>query len=225
MIENLDAILSGLLAGDYPAIMRFRTLLDRPQKVETKEVTKIVHCVKSEAAKDNSYALWALALMHDEEFGLAKDETKSIALLERAMQIEANNAAAMVTRANFYIEAKNLGKAKELAERACKLGYAQAAGLLGYCYEVNENPNIEKAIECYKLGAQLRCGWSAYNLGRIFSAGKFYPDYKDYEDYEAARYWYEKSLELDGLAAGDAANNIGILYRNGCLSNGILTCP
>ena len=82
----------------------------------------------------------------------------------------------------------------------------EAADRIGMIY--NGQNNYVKQVEWYKKSAEEGCDWGMYNLADCYLDGEGVQ-----EDQEQAIAWYQKAYELHGDAAGDAANEIGMIYN------------
>ena len=80
-----------------------------------------------------------------------------------------------------------------------------AANGIGLIY--NGQKNYVKQVEWYKKSAEEGYDWGMYNLAGCYSDGAGVQ-----EDQEQAIAWYQKAYELHGDAAGDVANQIGVIY-------------
>lgn len=81
----------------------------------------------------------------------------------------------------------------------------EAANRIGNIY-YNQKNNVKK-VEWYKKSAEEGCDWGMRNLGMCYCDGEGVQ-----EDQEQAIAWYQKAYELHGDAAGDVANQIGVIY-------------
>ena len=81
-----------------------------------------------------------------------------------------------------------------------------AANEIGLIYHGQKN--YVKQVEWYKKSAEEGYDWGMYNLAGCYRDGEGVK-----EDQEQAIAWYQKAYELHGDAAGDAANQIGIIYN------------
>ena len=80
-----------------------------------------------------------------------------------------------------------------------------AANKIGNIYYWQKN--YVKKVEWYKKSAEEGCDWGMRNLGMCYCDGEGVQ-----EDQEQAIAWYQKAYELHGDAAGDVANQIGVIY-------------
>ena len=80
-----------------------------------------------------------------------------------------------------------------------------AANQIGVIYHGQKN--YVKQVEWYKKSAEEGYDWGMYNLAGCYRDGAGVQ-----EDQEQAIAWFQKSYELHGDAAGDAANRIGVIY-------------
>ena len=80
-----------------------------------------------------------------------------------------------------------------------------AANKIGNIYYWQKN--YVKKVEWYKKSAEEGCDWGMRNLGMCYRDGEGVQ-----EDQEQAIAWYQKAYELHGDAAGDVANQIGVIY-------------
>ena len=81
-----------------------------------------------------------------------------------------------------------------------------AANRIGVIY--NGQKNYVKQVEWYKKSAEEGYDWGMYNLAGCYRDGAGVQ-----EDREQAIAWFQKAYELHGDAAGDAANQIGLIYN------------
>ena len=81
-----------------------------------------------------------------------------------------------------------------------------AANGIGLIYHGQKN--YVKQVEWYKKSAEEGYDWGMSNLGMCYRDGAGVQ-----EDQEQAIAWYQKAYELHGDAAGNAANQIGIIYN------------
>ena len=81
-----------------------------------------------------------------------------------------------------------------------------AANRIGLIY--NRQKNYVKQVEWYKKSAEEGFDWGMYNVAGCYRDGEGVQ-----EDQEQAIAWFQKAYELHGDAAGDAANQIGIIYN------------
>ena len=81
-----------------------------------------------------------------------------------------------------------------------------AANRIGLIY--NGQKNYVKQVEWYKKSAEEGYDWGMYNLAGCYRDGAGVQ-----EDQEQAIAWFRKAYELHGDAAGDAANQIGLIYN------------
>ena len=82
----------------------------------------------------------------------------------------------------------------------------EAANRIGMIY--NGQNNYAKQVEWYKKSAEEGNDWGMYNLADCYLDGEGVQ-----EDQEQAIAWFQKAYELHGDAAGDAANEIGLIYN------------
>ncbi len=81
-----------------------------------------------------------------------------------------------------------------------------AANGIGLIY--NKQGNHVKKLEWYKKSAEEGYDWGMYNVACCYRDGEGVQ-----EDREQAIAWFKKAYELHGDAAGDAANQIGLIYN------------
>lgn len=81
-----------------------------------------------------------------------------------------------------------------------------AANRIGLIY--NKQGNHVKKFEWYKNSAEEGYDWGMYNVACCYRDGEGVQ-----EDREQAIAWFKKAYELHGDAAGDAANQIGLIYN------------
>lgn len=81
-----------------------------------------------------------------------------------------------------------------------------AANRIGLIY--NKQGNHVKQFEWYKNSAEEGYDWGMYNVACCYRDGEGVQ-----EDREQAIAWFKKAYELHGDAAGDAANQIGLIYN------------
>ena len=82
----------------------------------------------------------------------------------------------------------------------------EAANRIGLIY--NGQKNYVKQVEWWKKSAEEGYDWGMSNLGMCYRDGAGVQ-----EDQEQAIAWFQKAYELHGDAAGDAANQIGVIYH------------
>ena len=82
----------------------------------------------------------------------------------------------------------------------------EAANRIGMIY--NGQNNYAKQVEWWKKSAEEGNDWGMYNLADCYLDGEGVQ-----EDQEQAIAWFQKAYELHGDAAGDAANEIGLIYN------------
>ena len=81
-----------------------------------------------------------------------------------------------------------------------------AANGIGLIYSGQKN--YVKKVEWYKKSAEEGYDWGMSNLAACYRDGEGVQ-----EDQKQAIAWYQKAYELHGDAAGDAANQIGLIYN------------
>ena len=94
-------------------------------------------------------------------------------------------------------------------KKACELhgeAAGDAANGIGLIY--NKQGNHVKKLEWYKKSAEEGYDWGMYNVACCYRDGEGVQ-----EDREQAIAWFKKAYELHGDAAGDAANQIGLIYN------------
>ena len=94
-------------------------------------------------------------------------------------------------------------------KKACELHgevAGDAANGIGLIY--NKQGNHVKKLEWYKKSAEEGYDWGMYNVACCYRDGEGVQ-----EDREQAIAWFKKAYELHGDAAGDAANQIGLIYN------------
>ena len=82
----------------------------------------------------------------------------------------------------------------------------EAANRIGNIYHGQKN--YVKKVEWLKKSAEEGYDWGMYNVAGCYRDGEGVQ-----EDQEQAIAWFQKAYELHGDAAGDAANQIGIIYN------------
>lgn len=90
-----------------------------------------------------------------------------------------------------------------LMRQAGEGGNGSAWAFLGYQYQTGEGvgQNAEKAVECYKKSAELKCGLGLYNLGSAYDNGLGVS-----RDKETAFEYFQKSADV---GHGDGLNTVG----------------
>ena len=104
-------------------------------------------------------------------------------------------------------EKSDINKAKQWKFVAADHGHAIAMNKLGNIYW-NEN-DYSKANEWYRKAGEAGFDWGWRNLARDYHDGKGVE-----KDIQKAIQLFEKAYEMSGEAAGNSANQIGLIYWN-----------
>ena len=151
--------------------------------------------IKKAAEEGETEAFGKLAWMYYSGSGVRPDSVQAKLWAQKGADL--NDPEGSLVAAWYYMDIQT-GSANEKAlEILQKLavsddpvysGYALNA--MGWINVTSPETNIEKAIECYQLGADLGNPYAMFNLADIY--GWQYPEYRDYE---AALKYYVSCLE------------------------------
>ncbi len=119
------------------------------------------------------------------------------------------NDWAMFNLGDLYRDGSGVRKNLKIAMKWYKKAYEaddearpEAANRIGLVY--SDEGDKETALLWYERSGAEGCDWGWYNLGLY---------YQDQEAYDAALSCFRKAYELNGDAAGDAANRAGLIYN------------
>lgn len=119
-------------------------------------------------------------------------------------------AIALSAKAQQMYENKNINYSFNVIEAEAAKGNVSAIKALGDCYNYGRQSNAtypgvvdyNKALECYKKSSDYGYPWGAWEIARMYEAGKL----KDADAKKAAEMWHEKAFKEFKIYAdrGDA---------------------
>ena len=119
-------------------------------------------------------------------------------------------AIALSAKAQQMYENKNINYSFNVIEAEAAKGNVSAIKALGDCYNYGRQSNAtypgvvdyNKALECYKKSSDYGYPWGAWEIARMYEAGKL----KDADAKKTAEMWHEKAFKEFKIYAyrGDA---------------------
>ncbi|OHT06208.1 hypothetical protein TRFO_25833 [Tritrichomonas foetus] len=157
------------------------------------ERVKTIHYLTKLAKNNNSYANYHLGFMYLKCDLLSLNITKAMAYLKKAASF--NNPRALFSLGIIYKEGKfypkvlkNLKKSFEYFEKSAELNYSNAQIHLGISYENGYfvEPNLDKAVNYYKIAAKQNNSYGHIQLGHYYAS----------RNRDKSKKYYEQSWEI-----------------------------
>ncbi len=192
MPSLFDELLKSAKAGNLDAQMKVAEIYFKGIGVipNTPEAIKWLYI----ASEKNKFAPSEIEKMYREGLGVKKDIHKAFLVAKEFA--EKGNEIQMFDLAGYYLNGmgtdKDVLEAIKWYELAFENGFNEAAYILGYVYQTNEEiKDFDKAIEWYKKSADKNNPRACYNLGYIYYDGT-----KAIKNNEKALEYLNKALKL-----------------------------